>query len=55
MRLFVNNKEVEALKEALRNAKPRDEEIRAKQVILLERVVLFEQLQGNIDKADGSK
>ena len=52
MRLYVNKNEVEALKHALRNAHPQDPDIRAKQVILLERVVLCEQLQGNIDQAD---
>ncbi len=52
MRLYVNNNEIEALKDALRNAKPRDEEVRAKQLALLERVVLCENLQGNIARSE---
>ena len=52
MRLYVNTKEIDALKEALRNAKTKDEETRAKQLALLERVTLCEQLQGNIERAD---
>lgn len=52
MRLFVNTKEVDALKEALRNAKPADPNTRAKQIALLERVLLCEQLQGSIDRSE---
>jgi len=55
MRLYVNVKEIPALKEALRNAKPKDEETRARQVALLERVVLCEQLQDNCDRAEAAK
>ena len=55
MRLYVNRNEIEALKYALRNVKCSDSEMRAKQLAVLERVVLCEQLQGNIDKAEAAK
>jgi len=48
-------KEIAALKEALRNAKPNDEKMRAKQIALLERVTLCERLQDNCDRADTAK
>lgn len=54
MRLYVNTREIDALKEALRNAKPKDEETRVKQIALLERVVLCEQLQANCNRADAT-
>lgn len=52
MRLYVNPKEIEPLKEALRNAKPKDEETRAFQMALLERVIICEQLQESCRRAD---
>ena len=55
MRLYVNRNEIEALKHALRNVKCNDEITRTKQLALLERVVLCEQLQENCDKADAKK
>lgn len=55
MRLYVNTKEIDALKEALRNAKPKDNDTRTKQLALLERVVLCEQLQDNCNRADNAK
>lgn len=55
MKLFVNAKEIEPLKFALRNCKTADPDMRARQMALLERVVLCEQLQGNIDRADQPK
>ena len=55
MRLYVNVKEIEALKEALRNANPKDTETRQRQTQLLERVILCEQLQDNYNRSEASK
>lgn len=55
MRLYVNTKEIDALKEALRTGKASNEANRAKQIALLERVLLCEQLQDNCNRADTAK
>ena len=51
MRLYVSGKEVKVLKEVLRAANSKDPETRAIQIRLLERVVLCEQLQNNVESA----
>lgn len=52
MVLFVNKSEVDALKQALRDAKPADPETRFKQDVLLERVCLREALANNISRSN---
>ena len=55
MRLYVNKNEIEALKDALRNAKSKDTNTRDKQLALLERVTLCEQLQKNCEASEARK
>lgn len=53
MRLYVNDNEIAALKYALQKCSVKDDEMRGKQLALLERVVLCEQLQDSIKRAEG--
>lgn len=52
MRLYINKNEIEALKDALRNAKAVSQVARDKQLAILERVVLCEQLQKNCEMSE---
>lgn len=55
MRLYVNRNEIDALKQALRNAKPENQTERDKQIAILERVCLCEKLQQNCEASENRK
>lgn len=55
MRLYLNPKEIEPLKTALRNASPKERDVRDHQLAVLERITLCEKLQRNCEVADARK
>lgn len=55
MRLYVSKNEIDALKQALRTAKPDNQTERDKQLAILERVVLCEKLQNNCEASETRK